>query len=147
MEKVYDHVTACSSLKGRISDMKVMEDFESRPHKAVTFCSRKRKGKTGMERAKIAEGASWTQRKTTRKKHGREGRGEGEECKRSEQRQGRNERIEVIRSSQRMAQLVINERMSQGERVKNPKVKKKVPGWSIEEMKEKTSFAEEERKR
>ena len=33
MEKLYD----CSSLKGRISDMQVMEDFESRPHKAITF--------------------------------------------------------------------------------------------------------------
>ena len=28
VEKVYDYVTACSSLKGRISDMKVIEDFE-----------------------------------------------------------------------------------------------------------------------
>ena len=37
MEKVYDFVVACSSLKRRISDMKVIEDFESRPHKAVTF--------------------------------------------------------------------------------------------------------------
>ena len=37
VEKVYDNVIACSSLKGRISDMKVIEDFESRPHKAVTF--------------------------------------------------------------------------------------------------------------
>ena len=37
MEKVYGHVVACSSLKGIISDMKVIEDLESRPHKAVTF--------------------------------------------------------------------------------------------------------------
>ena len=37
MEKVYDSVTACSSVKGRISDMQVLEDFESRPHKAITF--------------------------------------------------------------------------------------------------------------
>ena len=34
--------------------------------------------------------------------------------------------------------------MSQGERVKNPTVKKKVPGWSVEEMKEKPNIAEEE---
>ena len=27
----------CSTQKGRISDMKVIDDFESRPHKAVTF--------------------------------------------------------------------------------------------------------------
>ena len=37
VEKVYDYVIACSSLMGRISDMKVIEDFESRPHKAVTL--------------------------------------------------------------------------------------------------------------
>ena len=37
MEKVYDYVVACSGLKGRISEMKVTEDFESRPHKVVTF--------------------------------------------------------------------------------------------------------------
>ena len=35
VEKVHDYVTACSSLKGRISDMKI--DFDSRPHTAVTF--------------------------------------------------------------------------------------------------------------
>ena len=35
---------------------------------------------------------------------------------------------------QKVPELVVNERMSQGERVKNPKVMK-VPGWSIEAMK------------
>ena len=72
VEKVYDYVVACSSLKGRISDMKVIQDFESRPHKVVTFAVAK--GKAGMEQAKTAEGATWIQRrKTTWKKHGREG--------------------------------------------------------------------------
>ena len=71
IEKMYDYVTACSSLKGRISDMQVIEDFESRPHKAVTFVVKR--GKAGMERATNAEGINWIQRrKTTRKKHGRE---------------------------------------------------------------------------
>ena len=73
MEKVYDYVIACNSLKGKISQMKVVEDFESRPHKAVTFVVRKRKGEAGMERAKNAEGITrilW--RKVTRKKHRRE---------------------------------------------------------------------------
>ena len=36
VEKVYDYVIACSSQRGRISDTKVIEDFESRPHNAVT---------------------------------------------------------------------------------------------------------------
>ena len=71
VEKVHDYVIVCSSLKGIISDMQVIEDFESRPRKAVTFVVRK--GKAGMERAKIADGITWIQRrKTSRKKHGRE---------------------------------------------------------------------------
>ena len=37
VEKVDDHVIACNSLKGKISQMKVVEDFESMPHKAVSF--------------------------------------------------------------------------------------------------------------
>ena len=45
---------------------------------------------------------------------------------------------------QKVPELVVNEPMSQGERVKNPTVKKKVPGWSVEEMKEKPNIAEEE---
>ena len=45
---------------------------------------------------------------------------------------------------QKVPELVVNGRMSQGERVKNPKVKKKVPGWFVEEMKERTNFVEEE---
>ena len=45
---------------------------------------------------------------------------------------------------QKVSELVVNERMSQGERLKNPKVNKKVSEWSIQEMKERTNFAEEE---
>ena len=37
IEKVCDNVIACNSLKGKISQMGVMEDFESRPHKTVSF--------------------------------------------------------------------------------------------------------------
>ena len=37
IEKVYDYVIVCNSLEGNISQMEV-EDFESRPHKAVS-CS------------------------------------------------------------------------------------------------------------
>ena len=50
LEKVYDYVIACSSLKGKNSDMQVIEDFESRPHKAVTFIVER----AGVERAKTA---------------------------------------------------------------------------------------------
>ena len=74
VDKVFDHVMACSSQKEIISDMMVTEDFESRPQKAVTFVVKREK--TGMERARIEEGANWIQRrKTTKKKHGRERQG------------------------------------------------------------------------
>ena len=32
VEKVYDYIIACNSLKGKISLMKVVEVFKSRPH-------------------------------------------------------------------------------------------------------------------
>ena len=67
VEKVFDYVIACSSLRGRNSDMQVMEDFESRPHKAVTFCSPKRKREAGMERAKIAEEEDYQEEARKRK--------------------------------------------------------------------------------
>ena len=74
MEKAHDFVMAGSSLKGKISHMQVTEDFESRPHKAVTFTVERVKAR--MERAKTAEGATRTQwRKAIRKKHGREWQG------------------------------------------------------------------------
>ena len=37
MERTYDYVIACNSLSGNISQLKAAEDFESRPHKAVSF--------------------------------------------------------------------------------------------------------------
>ena len=47
-KKTYDDVIACSSFRGTISQMEVVEDFESRPHKAVSFVV-ERDGGTGME--------------------------------------------------------------------------------------------------
>ena len=37
VERTYDCVIACRSLRGEKSLMKVVEDFESRPHKAISF--------------------------------------------------------------------------------------------------------------
>ena len=37
VEKVYDYVIACNSLEGKISQMEVVEDFESTPHKSSAF--------------------------------------------------------------------------------------------------------------
>ena len=43
IERTYDYVEANGSLKGKISQMEVVEDFESRPHKAVSFVVRRGK--------------------------------------------------------------------------------------------------------
>ena len=45
---------------------------------------------------------------------------------------------------QKVPELVVNKRMSQGKNVKDTKEKKNVPGWSIEEMKERPNIAKEE---
>ena len=45
---------------------------------------------------------------------------------------------------QKVPELVVNERMSQGKKEKDTKEKKKVPGWSIEEVKERPNIAVEE---
>ena len=37
IERTYDYVIASHSLQGKIKKIKVMEDVESRPHKAVIF--------------------------------------------------------------------------------------------------------------
>ena len=43
IERTYDDVVACGSLKGKISQMQVVEDFESIPHEAVSFVVRREK--------------------------------------------------------------------------------------------------------
>ena len=53
VEKVYDNVIACSSPKGRISDIKMIEDFESRPHKAVTFAVERGKDRQEWHEQKL----------------------------------------------------------------------------------------------
>ena len=45
---------------------------------------------------------------------------------------------------QKVPELVVNKRMSQGKNGKDTKEKKNVPGWSIEEMKERPNIAVEE---
>ena len=58
VENVNDYVTACSSLKGRISDMTVIEDFEPRPHKAVTFVVERGKERQEQKLPKALPGHS-----------------------------------------------------------------------------------------
>ena len=45
---------------------------------------------------------------------------------------------------QKVPELVVNKRMSQGKNGRDTKEKKNVPGWSIEEMKERPNIAVEE---
>ena len=168
-KKVYDCVIAYSSLKGRISDMQVIEDFESRPHKAVTFLCGKERQEWNEQKQPKAPGHSGGRlpgRSTEER-----GREKEEECVKRKQWQEKNKKIEEgIKSSQRTAleeeeswqegdqmaeqledeqhleevverrrmagrslklnviqkvpELVVNKRMSQGERVKKPKEKK-----------------------
>ena len=57
--------------------MQVIEDFESRPHKAATFVVERGKERQEWNEQKTAEGVTrkkW--RKAGRKKHGRERQGE-----------------------------------------------------------------------
>ena len=55
--------------------------------------------------------------------------------------EGSSFQLEVVRE---VPELVVHERMSQGKGVKGFKEKKKVPGWSIEEVKGKPNIAVEE---
>ena len=48
-EKPVTSSFACGSLTGKNLQMKVVEDFESRLHKAVSFVDEREKGATGME--------------------------------------------------------------------------------------------------
>ena len=74
IERTYDCVVANGSLKGKILQMEVVEDFESRPTSSSgPFCGRKMERNKGMERAGAAEGAAWSQRrKVATKEKGRE---------------------------------------------------------------------------
>ena len=66
-EGVYDYVIACSSLKRKISEMKVVKDFESRPHKAVTFVVER-----GKERQEWREQRRGYQEDAQKRKVGKE---------------------------------------------------------------------------
>ena len=50
----------------------------------------------------------------------------------------------LLHVMQKVLELVVHERMSQGRGVKGLKEKKKVPGWSVEEMREKPNLVVEE---
>ena len=53
IERTNDYATASGSLKERILQKEVVEDFESRPCRALSYCGKKREGDKGMERQKL----------------------------------------------------------------------------------------------
>ena len=54
IERTYDKVIGCRSLRRKISQMKVVEDFESKPHNAVSFV---------VERDRDKEVQEWNEQK------------------------------------------------------------------------------------
>ena len=90
-ERTYDCVIASHSLQGETNNMEVVADFESRPHKAVTFLEERDKEFQVWREQKMPKGSARIQRwKAARKKQGgRRKRRRG----RREERQGDNEVI------------------------------------------------------
>ena len=88
MEKVFDYVVACCSPEGKNSDMNVIEDFESRPHKAVSCVVERGNERREWNEQKLPKalpgysGGRLPGRNTEEK-----GRKEGEEDERSGERQ------------------------------------------------------------
>ena len=60
IERTYDCVIASRSFLGKIRNMEVVEDFESRPHKAVSSVV-ERERNPGMARTRHAQSATWFQ--------------------------------------------------------------------------------------
>ena len=91
-----------SSPKGRISDMKLIEDFESRPHKAVTFAVERGKERQEWNVQTLSKALpGYSGGRLPGRSAEEKGRDEGEEGEGSGERQVRNEIIEeVIRRTQ-----------------------------------------------
>ena len=53
IERTCDFVIASGSLQGKISQMEVVEDFESRPHKVVSFVVKREKEIQGWNEQKL----------------------------------------------------------------------------------------------
>ena len=83
--------------------MQVIENFESRPHKAVTFEVERGKERQEWNEQELPKALpGYSGRRLPGRRTEEKGREEGEEGEGSEQRQEKNEKMEeVIRSSQR----------------------------------------------
>ena len=98
--RTYDHVIASGGLKGKVSQMEVVEDFESRTHKAVSFVVKREKGiQEWMEQKlpKVLPGYSGG--RLPRRSAVERGREEGEEEKESRKRKVRCEIVQKVVAS------------------------------------------------
>ena len=97
VEKVYDYVIACSSLKGKISQMKAVEDFESRPRKAVTFVGQRGEDRQEWREQRVPKVLpGYSGRRLPGRSTEEKGREEREEDKGSGERRVRNEIIKEV---------------------------------------------------
>ena len=69
-ERTYDYVMARESLQGKHKNTEAVEDFSSRPHKAVTFLVDRDKELQVMRESKMPVALPGWRRKTARKKQG-----------------------------------------------------------------------------
>ena len=115
VEKVYDYVKACGSLEGRIEDMHVKEDFESRPHKAVTFV---------VQRGKERE--EWNEQQLPKALPGYSG---GRLPRRSMEEKGREEEVEALRGWPSKDKTPHKGGIARRLRMKKKKVGKEATEW------------------
>ena len=59
MRKENGYVIACNSLKGKISQVEVVEGFGSRPHKAVSFVIEREKEMKEWNQQKLPKVLPW----------------------------------------------------------------------------------------
>ena len=93
IERTYDHVIACHSLRGNISQTELVEDFGLRPHKAVSFVVERDKEVQEWNEQKLPKPLPRYSGGRSTKEKGRE---EEEEEEDSRERQVRNEIVQEV---------------------------------------------------
>ena len=128
VEKACDYAMACSSQKGRISDMQVKEDFESRPHKAVTFVVQR--GKERQEQRRYLDTAEKDSQEEARKrKVGRNGKKAKEVNKGRRKMRKSKKLLEALRGWLSKDETSYKDGIVRRLRMKKKKVGKKATKW------------------
>ena len=84
IERTYDYFTGSRSLQGKTKKMEVVDDFESRPHKAVTFLVERDKEIQEVPSAKSLTRIHWCYQVEVVQKVGKGGREEEDKMRRVE---------------------------------------------------------------